>query len=114
MGLPTLRDVHAALRDPGRDPRQQLGQPAPPLRSELLSLEALRVGQRLQGTVLARHAAPSPPLARNASAHSQRTSHPAPQLALGLGRSVPSPRPAPLPSPLLVDLEGKAALPLYI
>ncbi len=48
-GLPTLEDVFEQLIRPGRDPRADL--PAPILRSDVLALEDLREGMRLQGTV---------------------------------------------------------------
>ncbi|GAB4156994.1 MAG: Tex family protein [Candidatus Promineifilaceae bacterium] len=48
-GIPTLADILEQLIRPGRDPRADL--PAPILRRDVLSLEDLRVGMRLQGTV---------------------------------------------------------------
>jgi len=48
-GRPTLEDILAALARPGRDPRDDLEGPV--LRGDLLSIEDLRVGQRLKGTV---------------------------------------------------------------
>jgi uncharacterized protein len=48
-GLPTLEDIVEQLLRPGRDPREDL--PAPILRSDVLSLEDLRPGLRLKGTV---------------------------------------------------------------
>ncbi len=48
-GIPTLADILEQLIRPGRDPRADL--PAPILRSDVLSLEDLRLGMRLQGTV---------------------------------------------------------------
>ena len=49
VGLPTLRDIAAELKKPGRDPRDEL--PAPLLRTDILSIEDLREGMELQGTV---------------------------------------------------------------
>ena len=49
VGEPTLKDIMAELRKPGRDVRDSL--PAPLLRSELLSLENLKPGMELTGTV---------------------------------------------------------------
>ncbi len=49
VGLPTLTDIFEQLVRPGRDPRQDL--PAPILRSDVLSMDDLRVGMRLKGTV---------------------------------------------------------------
>jgi protein Tex len=48
-GLPTLEDILEQLIRPGRDPRQDL--PRPILRSDVLSMEDLRPGMRLHGTV---------------------------------------------------------------
>ncbi len=48
-GLPTLTDILEQLIRPGRDPRQDL--PAPILRSDVLSMDDLRPGMRLKGTV---------------------------------------------------------------
>ena len=48
-GVPTLTDILEQLARPGRDPRQDL--PAPILRSDVLSMEDLRQGMRLKGTV---------------------------------------------------------------
>jgi uncharacterized protein len=48
-GIPTLEDILEQLVRPGRDPRQDL--PRPILRSDVLSMEDLREGMRLQGTV---------------------------------------------------------------
>ena len=48
-GEPTVADILEQLRRPGRDPRQDA--PAPLLRSDVLSMEDLKPGQRLQGTV---------------------------------------------------------------
>ena len=48
-GVPTLDDILEQLLRPGRDPRADL--PAPILRSDVLSLDDLTPGLRLQGTV---------------------------------------------------------------
>lgn len=48
-GLPTLSDIIESLCRPGRDPRQDL--PAPIFRTDVLSIEDLRSGMQLQGTV---------------------------------------------------------------
>ena len=49
VGVPTLTDIVEALRRPGRDPRADL--PALVLRKDILSLDDLREGMALQGTV---------------------------------------------------------------
>lgn len=49
VGLPTLLDIYEALTRPGRDPRDDL--PAPILRQDVLSIEDLREGMILKGTV---------------------------------------------------------------
>lgn len=49
VGLPTLRDILRELVQPGRDPREDL--PPVLLRSDVLSMEDLRPGMELQGTV---------------------------------------------------------------
>lgn len=49
VGLPTLQDIFDALLRPGRDPRDDL--PAPVLRRDVLSLEDLKEGMVLTGTV---------------------------------------------------------------
>ena len=49
IGLPTLRDIVAELKKPGRDPRDEL--PAPLLRTDILSMEDLKPGMELKGTV---------------------------------------------------------------
>lgn len=49
VGEITLRDILAELEKPGRDPRQDM--PAPVLRSDVLSMEDLREGMKLKGTV---------------------------------------------------------------
>lgn len=48
-GVPTLVDIFEQLIRPGRDPREEL--PTPVLRSDVLSMEDLRTGMRLRGTV---------------------------------------------------------------
>lgn len=48
-GEPTLKDVIAELLRPGRDMRDEL--PAPMLRSDVMSLEDLKPGMELMGTV---------------------------------------------------------------
>ena len=49
VGLPTLEDIVAELRKPGRDPREQFEAPA--FRDDVQSIEDLREGMSLQGTV---------------------------------------------------------------
>lgn len=49
VGIPTLTDIAAELKKPGRDIRDSL--PAPMLRSDILSMEDLTQGMELQGTV---------------------------------------------------------------
>ena len=48
-GGPTVRDILAALGQPGRDPRDEL--PPPLFRADVLSIEDLRPGMVLKGTV---------------------------------------------------------------
>lgn len=48
-GLPTVRDILAALAKPGRDPREDL--PAPLTRKSVVKLTDLQVGTILRGTV---------------------------------------------------------------
>jgi len=48
-GSPTLTDIYEQLLRPGRDPREDL--PAPILRSDVVSMEILTPGMRLNGTV---------------------------------------------------------------
>ena len=48
-GVPTLADILEQLIRPGRDPRADL--PAPILRSDVMALEDLQAGLKLQGTV---------------------------------------------------------------
>lgn len=45
----TLRDIASELEKPGRDPRDEL--PAPVLRTDVLSMEDLKPGMELTGTV---------------------------------------------------------------
>ncbi|MCZ7546310.1 MAG: helix-hairpin-helix domain-containing protein [Anaerolineae bacterium] len=49
VGVPTLQDIFEQLARPGRDPRADL--PAPILRSDVLSMDDLREGMVLSGTV---------------------------------------------------------------
>ncbi|HEX6036762.1 Tex family protein [Longimicrobium sp.] len=49
VGLPTLEDIVAELKKPGRDPREQFEAPA--FRDDVNSLEDLKEGMSLQGTV---------------------------------------------------------------
>ena len=49
VGAPTLADICEQLVRPGRDPRTDL--PAPLLRSDVLSMDDLAPGLKLQGTV---------------------------------------------------------------
>jgi uncharacterized protein len=49
VGVPTLRDVAEALIRPGRDPRDDLKKPL--LKTDVLKMEDLRPGMRLEGTV---------------------------------------------------------------
>ena len=49
LGVPTLRDIIAELKKPGRDPREAFAQPA--LRSDVMRLEDLKTGMVLTGTV---------------------------------------------------------------
>ncbi len=48
-GEPTIRDIIDALGQPGRDPRDEL--PAPLFRDDVLSMEDLRPGMILKGTI---------------------------------------------------------------
>jgi uncharacterized protein len=50
VGVPTVRDVLAALARPGRDPREDL--PPPIFKKGILKLEDLQPGMELKGTVL--------------------------------------------------------------
>ncbi|MDD6174397.1 MAG: Tex family protein [Firmicutes bacterium] len=49
IGVPTLQDIVAELMKPGRDPRDEL--PPPLLRTDVLSMEDLKPGMELDGTV---------------------------------------------------------------
>ena len=49
LGVPTLEDILKELEKPGRDPREDM--PLPILRSDVLSLEDLKPGMVLKGTV---------------------------------------------------------------
>ncbi|MBE6037324.1 MAG: RNA-binding transcriptional accessory protein, partial [Clostridiales bacterium] len=49
IGVPTLRDMLKELSKPGRDPRDEL--PAPMLRTDVLSMEDLKPGMEMKGTV---------------------------------------------------------------
>ncbi|MCR4654270.1 MAG: RNA-binding transcriptional accessory protein [Eubacterium sp.] len=49
IGEPTLRDIVKELNAPGRDPREDM--PKPVLRSDVLSMEDLKEGMILKGTV---------------------------------------------------------------
>lgn len=49
IGVPTLKDIIKELERPGRDPRDEL--PPPLLRSDVMSLEDLKPGMELTGTV---------------------------------------------------------------
>jgi len=48
-GIPTVRDILEALAKPGRDPREDL--PAPLTRKQVISLEDIKVGTVVKGTV---------------------------------------------------------------
>ncbi|GAA0501668.1 Tex family protein [Salinibacillus aidingensis] len=49
MGVPTLQDIIEALKKPKRDPRDDLEKPI--LKKDVLSMEDLKPGMELQGTV---------------------------------------------------------------
>ncbi len=49
IGEPTLIDISEEIAKPGRDPRDEL--PAPMLRTDVLSMEDLKAGMELKGTV---------------------------------------------------------------
>nr|WP_305882197.1 Tex family protein [Halobacillus sp. A1] len=49
VGEPTLKDIIKSLREPGRDPRDDL--PKPLLKTNVLSMEDLEQGMELEGTV---------------------------------------------------------------
>jgi uncharacterized protein len=50
VGVPTVKDIFAALAKPGRDPREDL--PPPVFKKGILKLEDLQPGMELKGTVL--------------------------------------------------------------
>ena len=49
IGVPTLLDIVKELERPGRDPRDEL--PPPLLRQDVMSIEDLKIGMKLKGTV---------------------------------------------------------------
>ena len=49
IGVPTLTDIIKELKKPGRDPREEM--PLPVLRSDVLSMDDLKPGMKLRGTV---------------------------------------------------------------
>lgn len=49
IGLPTLKDIVSELKKPGRDPREDLQKPI--LRSDVMTINELRPGMELMGTV---------------------------------------------------------------
>lgn len=49
IGIPTLNDIADALLKPDRDPRDKM--PQPELKTEILTIESLRAGMVLSGTV---------------------------------------------------------------
>ncbi|MFC0523695.1 Tex family protein [Pontibacillus salicampi] len=49
LGVPTMQDIIKSLVQPGRDPRDDL--PKPLLKKDVLSMEDLKQGMELQGTV---------------------------------------------------------------
>ncbi len=49
IGVPTLRDIAKELSRPGRDPRDEL--PPPMLRTDIMSMEDLKPGMEMTGTV---------------------------------------------------------------
>ncbi len=49
IGVPTLEDILSELTQPGRDPRESL--PQPQLRTDVMSMEDLREGMEMTGTV---------------------------------------------------------------
>ena len=48
-GAPTVKDIIEALQKPGRDPREELSKPL--LRQDITTLESLKPGMILQGTI---------------------------------------------------------------
>ena len=49
IGIPTLKDIITELQKPGRDPRDEIEQPV--LRTDVMSIESLKEGMILTGTV---------------------------------------------------------------
>ena len=49
LGVPTLQDIIDSLLRPGRDPRDELAKPL--LRQDVLTIQDLKIGMELQGTV---------------------------------------------------------------
>ena len=49
IGVPTLHDIATELAKPGRDPRDDL--PKPLFRTDVMSIESLKPGMKLKGTV---------------------------------------------------------------
>lgn len=49
VGMPTLKDIAEALKRPERDPRDDM--PAPVLKTEILTMESIKPGDILTGTV---------------------------------------------------------------
>ena len=49
VGVPTLKDIAKELAKPGRDPRDDL--PKPTFRTDVMSMESLKEGMELKGTV---------------------------------------------------------------
>lgn len=49
IGIPTLKDIVKELSKPGRDPRDDL--PKPTFRTDVISMESLKEGMELKGTV---------------------------------------------------------------
>ena len=49
IGMPTLKDIASFLAKPGRDPRDDL--PKPTFRTDVISMESLKEGMQLKGTV---------------------------------------------------------------
>jgi uncharacterized protein len=49
VGIPTLEDIIENIIKPGRDPREDL--PKPILRSDILTIEDLKIGMKLKGTI---------------------------------------------------------------
>ena len=49
VGVPTMKDIIKELKQPGRDPRDEL--PPPMLRTDVMDMNDLKAGMELQGTV---------------------------------------------------------------